>query len=368
MTAPPVTARPYADRRPRRPAATEPGRPGRPPATTNARSCPCPSRARSTWQKATPSARTTCPTASSAPPTRPTSAASASATATHVLDLSALPSALPAAIHPHAELLAAPTLNPLLAAGRPVWQQIRAAVHSAVTDLAHRDDSGAAAPPAGRGHAAPPLRGRRLRRLLRQRAPRHQRRPDLPPGRRRADPQLEAPADRLPRPGGHRRRHRHPGRPAPGPAQGPADEPRRVFGPSVAPRHRGRGRLRRRHALRRWHDPVALDAFRDHVFGVCLLNDWSARDIQAWEYVPLGPFLGKSFATSVSAWITPLDALDAARTPPPARDVPLLPYLDDAARSRAASTSGSSRDQRPHRLPSRRSPPCTGRPPSSSPI
>lgn len=78
------------------------------------------------------------------------------------------------------------------------------------------------------------------------------------------------------------------------------------------------------------HESVPQEAFRDHVFGVCLLNDWSARDIQAWEYVPLGPFLGKSFATSVSAWITPLDALDEARTAPPARDVPLLPYLDDA--------------------------------------
>ncbi|MGL5857992.1 MAG: fumarylacetoacetate hydrolase family protein, partial [Angustibacter sp.] len=55
--------------------------------------------------------------------------------------------------------------------------------------------------------------------------------------------------------------------------------------------------------------PVPVDAFADHVFGVVLLNDWSARDVQAWEYVPLGPFLGKSFATSVSAWVTPLDAL-----------------------------------------------------------
>jgi fumarylacetoacetase len=77
--------------------------------------------------------------------------------------------------------------------------------------------------------------------------------------------------------------------------------------------------------------PVPLADFADHVFGVCLVNDWSARDIQAWEYVPLGPFLGKSFATSVSAWITPLDALTAARVPAPARDVPLLPYLDDRA-------------------------------------
>lgn len=75
--------------------------------------------------------------------------------------------------------------------------------------------------------------------------------------------------------------------------------------------------------------PVVLDDFREHVFGVCLLNDWSARDIQAWEYVPLGPFLGKSFATSVSPWIVPLDALQHARVAPPERDVEPLPYLDD---------------------------------------
>jgi fumarylacetoacetase len=75
--------------------------------------------------------------------------------------------------------------------------------------------------------------------------------------------------------------------------------------------------------------PVPLRDFDRHVFGVVLLNDWSARDIQAWEYVPLGPFLGKSFATSVSAWVTPLAALDDARTDPPARTGPLLPYLDD---------------------------------------
>lgn len=78
--------------------------------------------------------------------------------------------------------------------------------------------------------------------------------------------------------------------------------------------------------------PVGLDDFAEHVFGVCLVNDWSARDIQAWEYVPLGPFLGKSFATSVSAWIVPLDALDAARVAPPTRDVEPLPYLDDRDR------------------------------------
>jgi fumarylacetoacetase len=75
--------------------------------------------------------------------------------------------------------------------------------------------------------------------------------------------------------------------------------------------------------------PVPLADAERHVFGVCLVNDWSARDLQAWEYVPLGPFLGKSFATSISPWVVPMEALDSARTHPPERDVPLLPYLDD---------------------------------------
>ncbi len=77
--------------------------------------------------------------------------------------------------------------------------------------------------------------------------------------------------------------------------------------------------------------PVPVTELAEHVFGVCLLNDWSARDIQAWESQPLGPFLGKSFATSVSGWLTPLDALGAAWTAPPRRDPTPLPYLDDSA-------------------------------------
>ncbi len=72
---------------------------------------------------------------------------------------------------------------------------------------------------------------------------------------------------------------------------------------------------------------VGVGEAADHLFGVVLLNDWSARDIQAWEYVPLGPFLGKSFATTVSAWVTPLAALDAAKVPLPGQDPELLPYL-----------------------------------------
>jgi fumarylacetoacetase len=72
-------------------------------------------------------------------------------------------------------------------------------------------------------------------------------------------------------------------------------------------------------------EPVSPNRFADHVFGVVLVNDWSARDIQAYEYVPLGPFLGKSFQTSISAWVTPLDALPRTQSPP--QEPQPLPHL-----------------------------------------
>lgn len=75
---------------------------------------------------------------------------------------------------------------------------------------------------------------------------------------------------------------------------------------------------------------VSTSDFSTHVFGAVLVNDWSARDIQAWEYVPLGPFLGKSFATSISAWVVPLLALEAARVPTPVQDPQPLPYLRES--------------------------------------
>ena len=74
-------------------------------------------------------------------------------------------------------------------------------------------------------------------------------------------------------------------------------------------------------------EPVPAAAFRDHVFGLVLVNDWSARDIQAWEYQPLGPFLGKSFATSIGAWVTPLALLADRFVPAPAQEPEPLPYL-----------------------------------------
>jgi fumarylacetoacetase len=78
-------------------------------------------------------------------------------------------------------------------------------------------------------------------------------------------------------------------------------------------------------------ESIPIDEAESHVFGLCLLNDWSARDIQAWEYQPLGPFLGKSFLTTVSPWVVTLEALAPFRIAAarPAGDPALLPYLQD---------------------------------------
>lgn len=79
--------------------------------------------------------------------------------------------------------------------------------------------------------------------------------------------------------------------------------------------------------------PIPIANAQDHLFGVCLLNDWSARDIQSWEYQPLGPFLAKNFATSISPWIVTLDALEPFRCPAPPRppgDPQPLPYLQSS--------------------------------------
>ena len=79
--------------------------------------------------------------------------------------------------------------------------------------------------------------------------------------------------------------------------------------------------------------PVSVDEAEDYVFGCVLLNDWSARDIQRWEYQPLGPFLSKNFASSVSPWVVTMDAMEAFRVAGPAQSPEPLPYLQ---------TSGSS--------------------------
>ncbi|MEV6792729.1 fumarylacetoacetase [Streptomyces sp. NPDC051320] len=244
----------------------------------------------------------------------------------HVLDAGAAALALGS---PYSRLLAHPTLNPLLAAGRTAWRDVRRALTAWVTVPAHRADIEPLLHPlasvtlhlpyevgdyvdfyASEHHAT------NVGRIFRpDSAPLTPNWKHLPIGYHGRSGTVVVSGTEVVRPAGQRKA---PSEPAP------------VFGPSVkldieaevgfvvgVPSERGR--------------PVALADFREHVFGIQLLNDWSARDIQAWEYVPLGPFLGKSFATSVSAWVTPLEALDAARIAPPARELPLLPYLNDAS-------------------------------------
>ncbi|MGV9321523.1 fumarylacetoacetase [Streptomyces sp. NPDC003660] len=245
----------------------------------------------------------------------------------HVLDAGAAATALD---FPHADLLTAPNLNPLLAAGPAVWSEVREALAEWVTLPAHR----AVVEPLFHELAQVTLHlpfevadyvdfyasehhARNVGQIFRPDSPdpltpnwKH-----LPIGYHGRAGTIVVSGTDVVRPSGQRK--------------APAD-PAPVFGPSIrldieaevgfvvgVPSGQG--------------TPVPLTGFRDHVFGLCLLNDWSARDIQAWEYVPLGPFLGKSFATSVSAWITPLAALEEARVAPPERTHPLLPYLDDSA-------------------------------------
>ena len=242
----------------------------------------------------------------------------------HVLDAAACARALD---FRHADLLAHPVLNPLMAAGRPVWQEVRAAITDWLTD------------PALRGAVEPclrPLEEVRLHlpfevadyvdfyasehhagnagRIFRPgSAPLPPNWKHLPIGYHGRSGTVVVSGTEIVRPMGQRK-----DRDEPAPSFGPSRrldieaEVGFVVGTPTAMGER-----------------VPLSAFADHVFGVCLVNDWSARDLQSWETVPLGPFLGKSFATSVSPWIVPLDALGAARVPPPPRDPALLPYLDD---------------------------------------
>jgi len=214
-----------------------------------------------------------------------------------------------------AEIVSAPSLDPLLAAGRPVWTELRARLVELVN-----------APAAPRGATLVPVAGAvlpftvaGLRGFLFLETPRGKRRQDLPAARSGIAAQLDAHADRLSRPG-----------PGPWSCRGPRSSGRTGssaastarFRAQPAAGHRGRGRVRLR-----WpgHRPGLQSAAADHVFGVVLANDWSAADNPGVESQPLGPFLGKSFATSISAWITPLDALAAARVHTPAH--PVLDYL-----------------------------------------
>ena len=183
--------------------------------------------------------------------------------------------------------------------------------------------------PAADAEHAPALHGRRLRRLLLLRAPRDERRPDLPAGCRAAAAELAAPAARLSRPGGDRERVRHPGAAAVRPVQ--ADRVRPCPRSARQPGSTSRPSSASSWASRPSSANQSPQPVRRARIRVCLVNDWSARDIQAWESIPLGPFLGKSFGTTVSPWVVPLAALEHARVRPPSPDTDLLPYLAESA-------------------------------------
>ncbi|MFB7914064.1 fumarylacetoacetase [Streptomyces sp. NPDC056061] len=242
----------------------------------------------------------------------------------HVLDAGAAAHALGS---PYARLLAQPDLTELLAAGRTAWRDVRRALISWVTVPAHRPDIEPLLHPVESVTLHLPYRvadyvdfyasehhATNVGKIFRPNGePLTPNWKHLPIGYHGRSGTVVVSGTDVVRPSGQRKT--------------PADAAP-VFGPSVKLDIEaevgfvvGVGSEHGR--------PVPLADFREHVFGLSLLNDWSARDIQAWEYVPLGPFLGKSFATSVSAWVTPLEALEDAWTAPPARDFPLLPYLED---------------------------------------
>ena len=77
-------------------------------------------------------------------------------------------------------------------------------------------------------------------------------------------------------------------------------------------------------------EPIPVAQAEEHIYGLALFNDWSARDIQRWEYVPLGPFLGKNFASTMAAWVTPLEALEPVRVSLPNQEPQPLPYLQQS--------------------------------------
>ena len=113
------------------------------------------------------------------------------------------------------------------------------------------------------------------------------------------------------------------------------------FGSCRTPRLRTRSRSSSSAWATRWAKPFRSRRPSDHIFGLCLVNDWSARDIQSWEYQPLGPFLAKSFATTISPWVVTAEALAPFRVPAfaaPAGDPQPLPYLLTRTTSRAAAS------------------------------
>ncbi|MDT8914891.1 fumarylacetoacetase [Amycolatopsis sp. PS_44_ISF1] len=243
----------------------------------------------------------------------------------HVLDL---PAAAEEAAAPFAGLLGSGVLNPLLAAGPATWREVRAQVREWLTEPRYADQIGAHLVPlaeitnhlpfevadyvdfySSEQHA---INAGRILGGEDARLPRNWK--SVPIGYHGRAGTVVVSGTPVVRPSGQRWWDR-----AAGPSFGPSErldveaEVGFVVGTGSA-----------------MGTPVPVGDFAEHVFGVCLVNDWSARDLQIWESQPLGPFLGKSFATSVSPWIVPLDALEHARVPQPPQDPEPFAYLRGA--------------------------------------
>jgi fumarylacetoacetase len=242
----------------------------------------------------------------------------------HVLDLGRLAAVGAAGLEPWAAQLGADRLNPFLAAGPDAWRAVREALTELVCSSSARTAAEAALVPVDEVALHLPVavpdyvdfyssleHATNLGRLFRPDAEpllpnwRH-----LPVAYHGRAGTIVVSGTPVPRPAGQRR-------------DGSGDI---VFGPSTRLDIELEVGFVVGRASRPGH-PVSVADAPGHVFGVALVNDWSARDIQAWEYQPLGPFLGKSFATTLAGWITPLDALAACRVPGPVQDPEPLGYL-----------------------------------------
>ncbi len=219
---------------------------------------------------------------------------------------------LPGVGDPH-DVFDRTALNPLMALGRPAWDALRTRLMALLTDESVRGDVQACLVPQADVRMHLPVRGGRLRRLLLQRAPRDERRAHLPARRRPHSPRtgstcrsattarpgtVVVSGTDVVRPHGQRR---------------PPEAAAPVVRPHSPARHRGRGGLRRRASARRSAAPCPRARSTTTSSASCSSTTGRRATSRHGSTSPLGPFLGKSFATSVSPWVVPLAALEAAR-------------------------------------------------------
>ena len=247
-----------------------------------------------------------------------------------IVDLAALQAAGLLDVPAPADVFSRDTLNDFIALGRDAWRSVRVQLSALLArgTATLRDDAALRA--SARWCARPTRiasagRDSRLHGLLFVEGARDQRRRDVPRSEECVAAELAGDSDRLQRTRVVGGGERHAGAPAQWPDKLP-DQERPVFGACRKLDIElemgfiiGAG-----NAL---GEPIACEEAEAHIFGMVLLNDWSARDIQQWEYVPLGPFNSKGFATTISPWIVTLDALEPFRVAQPVQEPQPLAYL-----------------------------------------